>query len=88
MTTKSHANCTHEKTKAARAACRKAGGATITEAAPKAKAPERSTHYEPGEDFVRKGNISGTCGIGHHDRCMGGGKQWFCTCECHTPNAE
>lgn len=78
MTT--HTGHDHPNTKAARAACRKAGGATITEAAPKATPAERSNHYVAPDDFDRKGNICGPCGNGSHDRCPVGGKQWFCTC--------
>lgn len=96
MTT--HANCTHPKTKAARSACRagkaQPDGTTNRTAAERLadKAAEAVTKVSRAHDFYgddtrrydRKGNISGTCGIEHHDRCRVGGKQWFCTCDCHT----
>jgi hypothetical protein len=84
MTTTSHANCTHEKTKKARAACRAGklpADASARTGAPVTKPAERPSYaYEPSEDFVRKGNICGPCGLGNHDGCRVGGKQWFCTC--------
>jgi hypothetical protein len=97
MTT--HTNCSHPKTKSARAACR--AGKPQPDGTPARSAAERladkaaaSTAGKVGKPrdfygddtrrFDRKGNISGTCGIEHHDRCRVGGKQWFCTCECHT----
>ncbi len=93
MTT--HTNCTHEKTKAARAACRKAGGATTTttndDARAKlrhkaAKASEKlsKAHAEGDTPANAASAVSGFCGNGTHDRCPAGGRQWSCSCECHT----
>lgn len=92
----SHANCTHEKTKAARAACRagkeprgdmpqatpatdrlreKAASASEKLSQPKA---EGATSTTPAQA------VSGFCANGTHDRCPGGGKQWHCSCDCHS----
>lgn len=96
MTT--HANCTHEKTKSARAACR--SGKPAADGTPARSAAERladkaaaaaskvgKPKAHSGDDtrrYDRKGNVSGTCGMEDHDRCRVGGRQWFCTCDCHT----
>lgn len=90
----SHANCTHEKTKAARAACR-AG-----KAQPKRLIdPDTLTHMQrldpvTGEPIgpkiklrerAGKDYISGHCATGNHDRCAGvyAGTSCSCTCD-HT----
>lgn len=93
----SHANCTHEKTKAARSACR--AGKPAADGTPARPAAERLADKAApaagkvkakafsGDDtrrYDRKGNVSGTCGMEDHERCRVGGRQWFCTCECHT----
>jgi hypothetical protein len=88
MTT-THANCTHPKTKPARALCRAGkaqpeGTPTVKPEAPAEKASKRRDWAEVEErPVVRHGNVSGSCGITFHERCMGGGRQWYCTCECH-----
>lgn len=87
----SHANCTHEKTKAARAACR--AGKAQPDGTPARTAAERladkaaqaaskvsKPHSHEGDPVVRHGNICGPCGNGSHDRCPQGGRQWYCTC--------
>lgn len=65
----------------------KAAAASSKISEPKAEG-EPGTSYRTEDGFIRGGNISGTCGIGAHDRCRGGGKQWFCTCDCHNPPSE
>lgn len=81
-TTTSHANCTHEKTKAARSACRKAG-TDRPPVEPKAKTAAERPEYEPSADATKGEALSGFCGTNNHTACPGAGKQWSCTCDCH-----
>lgn len=94
MTT--HANCTHEKTKAARAACRagkeprgdmpRASASKLREKAASASLKFGDAKDEGATSSKPATAISGFCGNANHDRCPGGGKQWHCDCDCHTTN--
>lgn len=96
----SHADCTHEKTKAARAACR---AGKNPPAAARADDPSRTTKLREkaakaseklgqpkaeGDAAYRPAVMSAFCGGNNHDSCPGGGTQWTCQCDCHTAHAE
>lgn len=93
----SHADCTHEKTKAARAACRSgrpAGEARRLIDPSKLRYMQRVDPItdEPigppiplTREAVKHPYMSGHCATGHHDRCAGVYAGTACTCECdHT----
>lgn len=90
----SHANCTHEKTKAARAACRagkeprgdmpQATATKLREKAASASEKLGKPKPEGTTSVTASAAISGFCSNGTHDRCPGGGKQWHCSCDCHS----
>lgn len=95
----SHASCTHEKTKAARAACRagKLGEASQPSDAPaggaakklRAKADHAAIKFgtakaEGEPSRNAKLYMSGHCATGNHDRCKGMYALTPCTCtECN-----
>lgn len=93
----SHANCTHPKTKAARAACRAGRPATEGKPAKRLIDPDTLTHMQrvdpvSGEPIgpeiplarpaVKHPYVSGHCSTGNHDRCAGVYAGVSCSCTC------